>query len=159
MILYLGFPGRSVVKKLPAMQEIWVWSLCWETATHSSILAWEMPWTEGPVSLQPMGRRTLDTTERLSTHTHTHDAGPIALPQVHSPQFLPKLSLQQQLHFQSFSIIFKLLTLWKYAFIVYTMGDIQKCFLNGVVQTDFSDGSVVKNSPANAGDAGSDPGQ
>ena len=41
-------------------------------ATRSSILVWEMPWTEGPVSPQPMGRRTLDTTERLSTHTHTH---------------------------------------------------------------------------------------
>ena len=93
------------------------------------------------------------------THTHTHDAGPIALPQVHSPSFLPKLSLQQQLHFQWFSIIFKLLTLWKYAFIVYIMSDIQKCFLNGVVQTDFSDGSVDKNPPANAGDEGSDPGQ
>ena len=43
-----GFPGGSVVKNPPAMQEIWVWSLGqedpWEKemATHSSILAWEI---------------------------------------------------------------------------------------------------------------------
>ena len=40
-----GFPGSSVVKNLPAMQEIRVWALAWEDpleegmATHSSILA------------------------------------------------------------------------------------------------------------------------
>ena len=44
-----GFPGGSVVKNLPAMQETWVWSLGWEDpleedmATHSSILAWRIP--------------------------------------------------------------------------------------------------------------------
>ena len=43
----------QTVKNLPAMQEIWVWSLCWEDplekrmATPSSILAWRIPWTEG----------------------------------------------------------------------------------------------------------------
>ena len=51
-----GFPGGSVVKKLPAMQktkqepQVWrgvrVDSLEEEMATHSSILAWEIPWTE-----------------------------------------------------------------------------------------------------------------
>ena len=35
-------------------------------ATHSSILAWEIPGTEGPGGLQPMGSES-DTTERLST--------------------------------------------------------------------------------------------
>ena len=41
-----------MVKNLPAMQETRVWSLGWEDplekemATHSSILAWEIPWTE-----------------------------------------------------------------------------------------------------------------
>ena len=41
----------QLVKKLPAMWEIWVQSLGWEdplekgTATHSSILAWRIPWT------------------------------------------------------------------------------------------------------------------
>ena len=43
-----GFPGGSVVKNLPAMQETWVQFLGWEhpleeeLATHSSILAWEV---------------------------------------------------------------------------------------------------------------------
>ena len=41
----------QLVKNLPAMQETWVQSLSWEdpleegTATHSSILAWGIPWT------------------------------------------------------------------------------------------------------------------
>ena len=44
MPLSMGFPGGSVVKNLPAMQETWVGSLCWEDplveciATYSSIL-------------------------------------------------------------------------------------------------------------------------
>ena len=48
----MGFPGVSVVKNPPAMQETWVPSLVREDplekemATHSSILAWEIPWTE-----------------------------------------------------------------------------------------------------------------
>ena len=36
------------VKSLPVMQEMWVWSLEKEMATHSRILAWEIPWTEEP---------------------------------------------------------------------------------------------------------------
>jgi len=49
-----------VVKNLPAMQETWVRSLHWEDpkeegmATHSSILAWRIPWTEEPGGLQPI---------------------------------------------------------------------------------------------------------
>ena len=34
-----------------------------EMATHSSILAWEIPWTEEPGGLQSMGHKELDTTE------------------------------------------------------------------------------------------------
>ena len=34
-----------------------------EMATHSSILAWRIPWTEEPGGLQSMGRKELDTTE------------------------------------------------------------------------------------------------
>ena len=47
-------------KNLPAKQETWVWSwgheapLEKEVATHSSILAWEIPWTEEPSRLQSM---------------------------------------------------------------------------------------------------------
>ena len=49
-----------MVKNPPAMQETWVRSL-WEDplekgmATHSSILAWRIPWTEEPGGLQSMG--------------------------------------------------------------------------------------------------------
>ena len=56
-----GFPGDSVVKNLPAMQETWVQSLGWEDplekgmVTHSSILAWKIPWTEEPGGLQFLG--------------------------------------------------------------------------------------------------------
>ena len=51
--VYTGFPGGSVIKNPPAVQETQVQSLGWEDplekemATHSSILAWEIPWTEG----------------------------------------------------------------------------------------------------------------
>ena len=51
------------LKYLPAMQETWVWSLIWEDplekemATHSSILAWRIPWTEEPGGLQSTGSR------------------------------------------------------------------------------------------------------
>ena len=50
-----------MVKNLPAMQETWVGSLGWEDllekemATHYSILAWRIPWTEEPGRLQFMG--------------------------------------------------------------------------------------------------------
>ena len=50
-----------MVKSLPAMQETWVPSLDWEDllekemATHSSILAWKIPWMEEPGGLQSMG--------------------------------------------------------------------------------------------------------
>ena len=50
-----------MVKNLPAVQETWVRSLGQKDplekkmATHSSILAWEIPWTEGPGELWAMG--------------------------------------------------------------------------------------------------------
>ena len=56
-----GFPGGSDVKNLPAMQETQVPSQGQEDslekgmATHSSTLAWRIPWTEGPGGLQSMG--------------------------------------------------------------------------------------------------------
>jgi len=51
------------------MQETWVPSLSREDllgkgmATHSSILAWRIPWTEEPGELQSMGHKELDMTE------------------------------------------------------------------------------------------------
>ena len=56
-----GFPNGSVVKNPPAMQETWVPSLGWkdplekEMAILSRTIAWKIPWTEEPGSLQPMG--------------------------------------------------------------------------------------------------------
>ena len=43
-----------------------------EMSTHSSILAWKLPWTERPGGLQSMGfAKKLDMTERLSMHTQS----------------------------------------------------------------------------------------
>ena len=59
------------LKRLPAMRETWVRSLGWEDplekemATHSSILAWRIPWTEEIGGLQSTG---LKETERLHFH-------------------------------------------------------------------------------------------
>ena len=39
-------------------------------ATHSSILAWKIPWTQEPGRLQAMGSHESDMTERLSTHIY-----------------------------------------------------------------------------------------
>ena len=56
----------QLVKNLPAMQEIQVQSLGQEDplqkemATHSSIPAWRIPWTEEPGGLQTMGSQELD---------------------------------------------------------------------------------------------------
>ena len=59
-IAILGFPGGSEAKVSATMQETQVQSLGWEDplengmATHSSILAWRIPWTEEPGRLQSM---------------------------------------------------------------------------------------------------------
>ena len=55
----------QMVKNMPAMEESQVQPLGWEDplekgmATHSSILAWEIPWTEEPGGLQSMGSQSL----------------------------------------------------------------------------------------------------
>ena len=60
---YLGFPGGANNKEPLPMQETeetWIWSLSWgdrleeDMATHSSILAWRIPWGEEPGGLQFM---------------------------------------------------------------------------------------------------------
>ena len=54
-----------MIKNPRAMREIWVRSLGWEdfleklTATHSSVLAWRIQWTEEPGRLQSMGSQRL----------------------------------------------------------------------------------------------------
>ena len=67
----VGFPvGASGKESSPPMQEIQemgVQSLGWEVplgkgvAAHSSILAWEVPWTEEPGGLSPMGSQRVMT--------------------------------------------------------------------------------------------------
>ena len=59
------------LKRLPPMWEtrvqftVWEDSLEKEMVTHSSILAWRVPWTEKPGRLQSTGLQESDTTERL----------------------------------------------------------------------------------------------
>ena len=80
-MLQKGFPGSSVVvKNLPATQRTQVQSLGGKDpleegmASHSSTLAWRIPWTEEPGRLWSieMDTKTLSTHVRACTHTHTH---------------------------------------------------------------------------------------
>ena len=86
MIYYLSFRPSLVaqtVKRLPTMRETQVQSLDQEDllekemATHSSILAWKIPWIEGPGRLQPMGsqrvRHNWETSLSLFFHSHIWD--------------------------------------------------------------------------------------
>ena len=65
----------QLVKNLPTMQETWVQSLSWEDplekgkATHSSILAWRISWTEEPGRLQSLGSQRVG--HNLATFTFT----------------------------------------------------------------------------------------
>ena len=64
----MGFSGGSLVNNPPAIQEMQVWSLGGEDSlekemtTHSSITAWEIPWTEEPGGLESTGLQALDRT-------------------------------------------------------------------------------------------------
>ena len=59
------------------MQERWIQSVGWEDplekemATHSSIRAWRIPWTEEPGRPQSMGLQELDTTEQLNSNNNS----------------------------------------------------------------------------------------
>ena len=72
------FSGDSAVKNLPAVQEMWVRLLVWEdplekeTVTHSSILAWKIPWSEEPGGLQSLGSQRVG-----QDWTHTLQHGPL----------------------------------------------------------------------------------
>ena len=78
-----GFPSGSVTKNLSGMQETQetgVLSLSKEDpleeemAAHSSILAWEIPWTEEAGGLQSMGSQRVrhDCSDRAHVHTYTY---------------------------------------------------------------------------------------
>ena len=70
VLILKDFPIAQTVKNLPAMQETQVQLLGQEdplekeTATHSSILAWEIPWIEEPGGYSPWGHKELDMIER-----------------------------------------------------------------------------------------------
>ena len=70
--IYMGFSGGSVVESACQRRRHRRWgvqSLGWEDplqaemATHSSILAWKIPWTEEPSGLQSMGSQRVDMTD------------------------------------------------------------------------------------------------
>ena len=64
--------STQTVKNLYTMQETWVQYLGWEDllqkemATHSSLLAWRIPWKRSLAGYSPWGRKESDTTEQLS---------------------------------------------------------------------------------------------
>ena len=68
----------QAIKNPPAIQETGVRSLSQEDpleeemATHSSILAWRIPWTEEPGRMQSMGLQSQTQLSEEHTHTHTH---------------------------------------------------------------------------------------
>ena len=72
LMLLRGFPGGSVVKNSPAMQETQVRSpgqedpLEKEMATHASTLAWRIPRTEESGRLQSMGSQRVNLTKQLN---------------------------------------------------------------------------------------------
>ena len=86
LLRWMDFPGGSVVKNLPTnagdvgLIPGWKDPLEKERATHSSILAWEIPWTEEPGGLySPWGHKRVG--HNLATkHIHTHWDGCLLLP-------------------------------------------------------------------------------
>ena len=67
--VFLGFPGGSDRKNSPAMWETLVQPLVWEDpleegrATHSSVLAWRIPWKRSLGGYNPWGHTESDSTE------------------------------------------------------------------------------------------------
>ena len=104
LLLHLSSSASLVaqmVKNLPAMQETWVWSLGLEDplkeemATHSSILAWRIPWTEEPGRLQSIG------SQRAGYDWASNSFLPFCLP---LPTFSSKTMQPSFLDLQAFSL-------------------------------------------------------
>ena len=81
MCIYGASLVAQEVKSLPATQETWIQPLGWEEpleegmATHSSVLAWRIPWTEEPGGLQSMESQSIghnSVTKRTRAHARTH---------------------------------------------------------------------------------------
>jgi len=79
VIMDMYDPVAQMVKNLPAIQETRVWSLGQEdplekeVATHSSTLAWRIPWTEEPGGLWSMGSQRVGHDFVTNFHFHFHD--------------------------------------------------------------------------------------
>ena len=77
-VYYKASLVAQTVKRLPAVRETWVRSLGWEDllekemATHSSTLAWKIPWTEKPGRLQSMGSQRVGHNWATSLGAGTH---------------------------------------------------------------------------------------
>ena len=73
-----GFPVAQMVKNMLSMQETWVQFLGRKNlmekgmATHSSILAWRIPWTEEPGGLQSMWLQRVGHDWAIKMHTYAH---------------------------------------------------------------------------------------
>ena len=105
----------QMVKCLPAVQETWVQSLGWEDplqkemATHSSTLAWKIPWTEEPGRLQSMGSQRVghdwETPLSLSLSSHTTNNGRIRIQptDLSLSQYAKKNSLKNEKRNSSFA--------------------------------------------------------
>ena len=86
-----GLPSGPAVKDPPANTGDMGSTLGWEDAlekemdTHSSIVAWEMPWTEEPGGLGPWGHKESDTTEHIKVPTLPHTTGDMLSKLLHLP--------------------------------------------------------------------------
>ena len=83
--------AAQTVKRLPTMRETRVQFLGWEDllekdmTTHSSTLAWGIPWTEGPGRLQSIGSQSWTRLKRLSKKTSLLSPGGLG----HAPSLVP----------------------------------------------------------------------
>ena len=75
---FLNSLVAQIVKNLPAVKETWAWFLGWEDplgkgmATHSSILAWRIPWTDKPGELQYMWSQKVEHNWETNTFIYIH---------------------------------------------------------------------------------------
>ena len=124
------------LKRLPEMWETWVQFLGREDplekemATHSSILAWRIPWTEELGGLQSTGHKELDMTERLHFHFLSY-SDPTTLASLHFLRYRSPASgslhkllpfLRMYLFPAHSDIRFQFKNHLKYVYIIYLFG-------------------------------------
>ena len=72
-ILEIAFQVRNQQRESNGEKLLLQWGVEKEMATHSNILAQQIPWTQGPGGLDPWGCEELDTTEHTHTETHSEE--------------------------------------------------------------------------------------